>query len=62
MADAPELMIPVNAEGSDGLFDAFATLPGFRMAQALAALRGGGTHPIVIWRRDLSASAQRHLH
>jgi hypothetical protein len=62
MAGAPELMIPVNAAGSDGLFDAFATLPGFRMAQALAALKGGTKHPIVIWKRDLSGNAQRALH
>jgi hypothetical protein len=62
MGAVPELLIPVNAEGSDGLFDAFATLPGFRMTHALNALQGREPHPIVIWQRDMSIAAQRTLH
>jgi hypothetical protein len=59
---APELLIPVNADGADRLFDAFATLPGLRMEQALAALKTTEKHPIVIWQRDLSISAHPTLH
>ena len=59
---APELLIPVNAEGADRLFDVFATLPGLRMEQALAAMKTTEKHPIVIWQRDLSISAQTALH
>ncbi len=59
---APELLIPVNAEGAERLFDAFATLPGLRMEQALAALKSTGKQPIVIWQRDVSISAQTTLH
>jgi hypothetical protein len=58
----PELLIPVNAEGADSLFDAFATLPGLRMEKVLSALNGGGEHPIVIWQRDLPESAPISLH
>ena len=58
----PPLLIPVNAEGADTLFDAFATLPDFRMTQALAIMKAPGVHPIVIWQRDLSISAHRTLH
>ncbi len=59
---APELMIPVNADGAERLFDAFATLPGLRMEQALAALKTKEKHPIVIWRRNVSISAHPSLH
>lgn len=58
----PPLLIPVNSEGADTLFDAFATLPEFRMTHALAIMKAPGVHPIVIWHRDLSISAQRTLH
>jgi hypothetical protein len=52
-AGRPELAIPVNAAGADLLFDAFATLPGFRMERALQALKAAREHPIVIWRSDV---------
>jgi hypothetical protein len=58
----PPLMIPVNAEGAEALFDAFSTLPGFRMAQALDAIRSGPKQPVVVWRRKHSISAQHTLH
>lgn len=48
----PELLIPCNAEGADRLFDAFATLPHFRMQSALTVLRADEKHSIVIWQRD----------
>ncbi len=43
------LDIPVNAEGSDALFDAFAVLPGIRTENMLAQLRADADHPVVIW-------------
>ncbi|MEM1073710.1 MAG: hypothetical protein AAGI36_04620 [Pseudomonadota bacterium] len=58
----PELLIPVNAEGAEVLFDAFTSLPGLRMDHLLAAQKRGGAHPIVIWQRDPPGSAQRSLH
>lgn len=58
----PELLIPVNAAGAEALFDAFATLPQFRMAQALAALHQDQQHPIVIWQRTAGTSAYPSLH
>ena len=38
IADGTRLEIPVTAQGADGLFDAFATLPGLRMHTLLEAL------------------------
>ncbi len=58
----PDLAIPVNADGADQLFDAFATLPGFPMQQALRALHDGGTHETMIWQRSNLASLDRSLH
>lgn len=58
----PELLIPVNADGADGLFDAFTTLPGLRMDRMLNALDNVQDRIIVIWQRDFAISAQRSLH
>lgn len=44
-----ELHIPVNAEGVDALFDAFAALPGIRTEFMLAQLAKKPDHPVVIW-------------
>jgi hypothetical protein len=49
-AGAMPLCIPVNAEGAEALFDAFATLPGLRTERMLAEL-GNGAAPVVIWER-----------
>lgn len=57
-----ELLIPVNAEGADALFDAFATLPGLRTERMLNALQGSDTHAIVIWQRDSGTPALATLH
>ena len=46
-----DLHIPVNAEGSDALFDAFAALPGIRTEHMLAQLEQKPDHPVVIWSR-----------
>jgi hypothetical protein len=61
-AGRPELAIPVNAAGAEQLFDAFATLPGFRMERALQALKAQREHPIVIWRSDVSIPAPGSAH
>jgi len=46
------LEIPVNAAGSDALFDAFATLPGIRTQKLLDALEHTPDARIVIWQRS----------
>lgn len=62
-SDGQALLVPVDAEGSDRLFDAFAALPGMDTQALVAALETpaptGGTLPApaesigpVIWRRS----------
>ncbi|WP_300037833.1 hypothetical protein [uncultured Roseobacter sp.] len=58
----PALMIPVNADGAEALFDAFATLPGLRTAQMLRALEHPAHDQIVIWQRDIAIPAQGAVH
>ncbi|WP_050929278.1 hypothetical protein [Aestuariivita boseongensis] len=58
----PPLHIPVNAEGSEKLFDAFAALPGIRTERMLAELRGRATYPVVIWERALTRPVHLRLH
>ncbi|MFB2594061.1 hypothetical protein ACEYYB_04350 [Paracoccus sp. p4-l81] len=51
-ADGQMLLIPVDAQGADSLFDAFASLPGIDMGAVLAALnapRAPGLRPL--WQR-----------
>lgn len=50
-----DLYIPVNAEGSDLLFDAFAALPGIRTDHLLAALNNGADDVVVIWAKRPTA-------
>lgn len=52
----PPVVIPSSAEGADGLIDAFAALPGFQPAPAVAALRA--RKAITIWRRGGGRSAE----
>ncbi len=59
---APPLFIPVNAEGAERLFDAFAGLPGFRTERMLAELSGRSAHPVVIWERHGARPALQWLH
>lgn len=58
----PPLLIPVNAEGSDALFDAFATLPGLKTERMLTALRTNRHQAIVIWQRTNQRPAGTLLH
>lgn len=63
--DAPAqaaVLIPVNAEGADALFDAFATLPGLRTERMLTELRSGRAHAVVIWERTPLRPAHALLH
>lgn len=46
------LHIPVNAEGGEALFDAFASLPGLKTEQMLAKLQEQKPEPVVIWAKD----------
>ncbi|MDP5217519.1 hypothetical protein Q5Y75_09845 [Ruegeria sp. 2205SS24-7] len=56
------LHIPVNAEGSEALFDVFAALPGLHTEAMLAELGGRSPHPVVIWERHSSRPPQMRLH
>ena len=56
------LLIPVNAAGSEALFDAFATLPGIRTERMLGELRAGGVQSVVIWQRQVQRPPVRVLH
>jgi len=56
------LHIPVNAEGSEALFDVFAGLPGIKTERMLAELNGGSPHPVVIWQRAGQSVPRNRLH
>jgi hypothetical protein len=60
--DRPPLSIPVNAEGADQLFDAFAALPGLRTGHLLAELEKGGRWPVVIWEHPSRLMDRPRLH
>lgn len=60
--DGAALMVPVNAEGAEALFDAFATLPALRTERMLAAMQKAQAHPVVIWERTASRPAIAPLH
>ena len=47
--------IPVNADGAEALFDAFATLPGINMQATVDVLSRTSTERVVIWQKE------RHL-
>lgn len=51
-SDAGEVLdIPLNAEGSEALFDAFASLPGLHSEQLIAASRMKERATRLVWRR-----------
>jgi hypothetical protein len=63
--DAPgqdPVMIPINAAGSDALFDAFARLPGLRTERMLAEMKAQHGHAVVIWERTPLRPAHALLH
>ncbi len=59
---APDLHIPVNAEGAEALFDAFATLPGLRTEHMLTQMHRLPDHPTVIWQRRGPVTSSFRLH
>ena len=59
----PDLAIPLNAEGAEALFDAFASLPGIRTERMLATMRQAPGDRTLIWRRRGTVTPlQRRLH
>ena len=50
------LMIPMNAEGADALFDAFSALPGLSGARVVEASRGDVPALTVIWTKPQGRS------
>ncbi|MEM9967465.1 MAG: hypothetical protein AAF755_05120 [Pseudomonadota bacterium] len=59
---APPLMIPMNAAGSEALFDAFATLPGLETERMLDLLQQTPRQAIVIWEGDPGAVHSALVH
>ncbi|MEO1638016.1 MAG: hypothetical protein AAFU41_02055 [Pseudomonadota bacterium] len=51
-SDGQELAIPVNAAGAEGLFDAFAALPGMETQAMLTVLERTPDARVVVWRRS----------
>jgi len=51
-------MIPVDADGADALFDAFASLPGLKTEHMLGQLRAAPDRPVLIWQRAAPTLAQ----
>ena len=58
----PTLLIPVDADGAEALFDAFAALPGLRTERMLGELHRGAAHAVVIWERAPLRPARARLH
>ena len=46
-----DLYVPLNAEGAETLFDAFASLPGLRTERMLSQLQAQPHSAVVIWQR-----------
>ena len=58
----PDLEIPLDAEGADALFDAFAALPGLRSGQVVAAMRRAAPGLHLLWERAGQEKARPRLH
>ena len=58
----PDLAIPLDAEGADALFDAFATLPGLRSGQVVAAMRRPAPGQHLLWERASRGAKRPRLH
>lgn len=61
-AGQPPLHIPVNAAGSEALFDAFASLEGIRTENMLKHLKSIPDQPVVIWTKGDPNPHRRRLH
>ncbi|MGV6850336.1 MAG: hypothetical protein ACWA5A_18335 [Marinibacterium sp.] len=62
MPERPPLHIPVNAVGSEALFDAFVALPGLDMRRLLQSLEHPGVRIIVLWEHRAALPSDRRLH
>lgn len=60
--DQPAVLLPVNAAGSEALFDAFSKLPGLRTERMLSELRSERGNAVVIWERTPLRPAHALLH
>ncbi|MBE0453308.1 MAG: hypothetical protein IBX58_06460 [Roseovarius sp.] len=58
----PDLHIPLDAEGAEALFDAFAALPGLRTEHMLARMRHPGPAPETLWQRHARPTTHPRLH
>ena len=58
----PPLFIPVNAAGTDELFDVFATLPGLKTERMLAGLAEKGGHAVLIWQKVTTQGSVTRMH
>ena len=61
-AGQPPLLIPVNAAGSEALFDAFATLSGLRTERMLQELHATRHQAVVIWQKPAKVPVGITLH
>lgn len=52
VSQADVLHIPLGADGTDALLDAFASLPGLRTERVLAAMKDGAADNVVVWQRS----------
>ena len=57
-----DVQIPMDAEGTEKLFDVFASLPGLQTGEMLSALEKNDGHPIVIWQRPKATENVPRLH
>jgi hypothetical protein len=57
-----DLEIPLDAEGADALFDAFAALPGLRSGQIVAAMHRPAPGLHLLWERAGHARPRPRLH
>ncbi|MBB93678.1 MAG: hypothetical protein CML68_03595 [Rhodobacteraceae bacterium] len=59
---SPALHIPVNAAGSEALFDAFGALPGLDTRRLLSHLDRKAPMPVVVWERRTARPPNYRLH
>ena len=57
-----DLYIPVNADGADALFDAFAAFDGLKTERLLNVMQNEEPHDTVIWSRDAVRKPTDRLH
>jgi hypothetical protein len=53
-----DLVIPLDAEGAEALFDVFASLPGIRTERLLSRMQQGGEGRVMIWTRTRATAPE----